>query len=977
MLGLTRRRGALVAVSAVALLPMVGPTTPATAAGEATISADAASTYQTNGVVWALAYAKGVVYAGGTFTRVRPPGSPAGTNETVRTNFAAFDAATGALLPCAPAFSGSGSSVRAITASADGNTVYVGGLFSTAGGIGVQNLAALDTASCTVNSSFHPAVNGWVRTIAVNSTGSTIYFAGEFPSVAGQPRGQNAAVTTAGALLPWAPNAVPPAGNSLYTSMRALTISADDSRVVLGGDFEELNGQPVHRLAIVDATSGATLNTFGGFIDPTSTVKALAHDDQNFYLGAEGTGGGVFDGRAAFNIYTGQLVWRDDCLGATLTVLPYNGVLYSGSHAHDCSATEGGYPDGARHHLLAQSIADKTLLPWFPNTNGGIGEALGPRALAMANGILWVGGEFTAVNGVAQQGLTRFTPKPDNNTPSPPTPTAASYAAGKVNVRWRTSVDNDDGTLTYQLYRDGGSTPIATVSGESRFWDRPQLSFVDTVTPGTFHTYRLTVSDANSTSALGGTVGVTAATTTSAYAQRVLADNPSTYWRLDDASGTYAADTSAGNNAGVFSGGLTYRQPGGVPGDSNTALVFDGTNGRVANWHLTTGPTTFSTELWFKTTTTSGGKLIGFGNASSGNAGSGFSWNYDRHIYMTNSGRLIFGNWVGFAATAASTTSYNDGAWHYVVATSGPAGMHLYVDGDEVGFNPNTNAQAYKGSWRLGNDNLNGWPNQPSSSAFAGSIDDVAIYDAQLTPEQVVTHFTGSPPPPPTSYPQAVTQSHPSLYWRLGEAAGATTADDAVNHVDGSYGASGVTLGAPGVVPNDSDTAATLAGTNTGVVSTSPFTNPSVYSEELWFKTTTTSGGKLIGFGNNPSGDSWNYDRHVYMTNNGQLIYGVWTGSATIITSPSSYNEGNWHYLVTTMGSGGMAMYVDGVQVGTNPNNVAQGYDGYWKVGGDNLNGWPSQPASSSFAGTIDEVAIYPTALTPATVAAHYQQVTG
>ena len=86
-----------------------------------------------------------------------------------------------------------------------------------------------------------------------------------------------------------------------------------------------------------------------------SVVKVLVKDSTNFYVGAEGTGGGVFDGRIAGVLATGAQVWKDVCLGATQALAVYQGVLYSGSHAHDCSQTPGGFPDGKRHHLLAQS----------------------------------------------------------------------------------------------------------------------------------------------------------------------------------------------------------------------------------------------------------------------------------------------------------------------------------------------------------------------------------------------------------------------------------------------------------------------------------------------------------------------------------------------------------------------------------------------------------------------------------------------
>ena len=78
-----------------------------------------------------------------------------------------------------------------------------------------------------------------------------------------------------------------------------------------------------------------------------------------------------------------------------------------------------------------------------------------------------------------------------------------------------------------------------------------------------------------------------------------------------------------------------------------------------------------------------------------------------------------------------------------------------------------------------------------------------------------------------------------------------------------------------------------------------------------------------------------------------------------------------------------MALYVDGQLIGTNSSSSAQAYSGYWRVGGDNLNGWnldpwgsdsqgTTQPHSYYFNGTIADVAVYPTALSATQVAAHY-----
>ena len=147
---------------------------------------------------------------------------------------------------------------------------------------------------------------------------------------------------------------------------------------------------------------------------------------------------------------------------------------------------------------------------------------------------------------------------------------------------------------------------------------------------------------------------------------------------------------------------------------------------------------------------------------------------------------------------------------------------------------------------------------------------------------------------------------------------------------------------------------------------------PQTFSVESWIKTTTTSGGRIVGFGNSQADQSGNYDRHIFMQNDGKVVFGVWTGSATTVTSGAALNDGKWHHLVATMVPGRSELFVDGVSQGTNTPTVAQGYDGYWRVGADNLNGWPNQPASRAMVGSIDEVAIYPVQLSSSDVQWHY-----
>ncbi|WP_431951658.1 LamG-like jellyroll fold domain-containing protein [Actinacidiphila sp. bgisy167] len=695
------------------------------------ITADPLPTWQTNGVVWAMAQQGGTVFAGGTFSTVRPPGSGGTTQSAV--NFAAFNAATGAPTSCRLSFTiGSGSAtVRALEVSPDGRTLYAGGWFNAVNGVGVSSLAAIDIASCTPIASFRPSFSATVRAIDVSD--DTVYVGGDFTSVAGQSRSRFAALTTGGALRPWNPNADKPG--------RAVQLSPDGGHVVLGGDFDTVGGTGSHALAVVDTGDGALTRAYPvGFIPATSVVKDLTADATAVFTANEGTGGGVFDGRIALNAGDFGQRWRDTCLGATQSVEVYKTVLYSGSHAHDCSSM-GAFPDQRRKHLLAQSVDDPKLLPWFPDTNDGIGEGIGPRVMTTASSggtdYLWVGGEFTTVGGAAQQGLTRFASGPDTGAPSVPEVNVASVRPGQVTVRWRSSLDLDDGTLTYRVYRNGSSTPVHTTTGSSLPWARPQLTFTDTtVTPGATYSYRVTASDGTNTSALSAAQSVTAASATQAYPARVLADGATLYWRYDEASGQFGADSSPGDDNAVYLNGPLYRQtPGAVAG--STAMGFNGSNDYAYSDARHARPSAYSIETWFKTTTTAGGKLIGFGDR---NVDDKLSGSYDKHIYMTDNGRLAFGVYSGGTRTITTTGAYNDGGWHHVVATQGSSGMRLYVDGALVGTDPTTGSQNYSGFWRVGGDSLTSWPNRPSSNFFAGQLDETAVYPSVLTAAQVADH---------------------------------------------------------------------------------------------------------------------------------------------------------------------------------------------------------------------------------------------
>ncbi|RYE17167.1 MAG: LamG domain-containing protein, partial [Sphingobacteriales bacterium] len=200
------------------------------------------------------------------------------------------------------------------------------------------------------------------------------------------------------------------------------------------------------------------------------------------------------------------------------------------------------------------------------------------------------------------------------------------------------------------------------------------------------------------------------------------------------------------------------------------------------------------------------------------------------------------------------------------------------------------------------------------------------------------------------------------------------------NDIEGTN--TGTLQNAPVAVTNRFGVAASayqLNGTSQYISTTNSYSNPSNFTISIWFKTNSTTGGKLIGFGSSRTGASGQYDRHIYMNNSGQIYFGVYPGSAITVNSAAAYNDNQWHLATATLSSTlGMALYVDGALVGSNSNTkTAENYTGFWKIGYDNLNGWPSAPSSTFFKADLDDVLIYNAALTAGEVATLYASPDG
>jgi trimeric autotransporter adhesin len=422
---------------------------------------------------------------------------------------------------------------------------------------------------------------------------------------------------------------------------------------------------------------------------PSSGITRLDSDSERFYgVGWHYGKGGTTEGSFAGSWSDGSLVWIEDCHGDTYDIHATPGAVYTASHKHYCG-NSGGFPQTTPwtyYHSMASTndvrgvntpdiygypdhpgTPRPEFLNWFPTTAVGTYTGQDQAAWTVTGNDEYVvyGGEFPRVNGTAQEGLVRYTLRssaPNKRGPvlqgAAINPNVRSLVPGSVRITMPGNHDQDDSLLTYRLHRGTQGTVVHEFQANARFWERKPTVWTDTdVQPGQQLRYRLEVVDPRGNIARSDWVSVTVATedTLGAYGAAVLGDGAQKYWRLGEST-TDVVDW-AGADDTVAGAGVTRGTAGALIDQPDTASRFSGSNdGRVISRELVQGPDTFSLEVWFKTTTTNGGKIAGFGNRASGDSGS-----YDRHIYLDRQGRLVFGVYPGlrgrFAAPWPSTTA--------------------------------------------------------------------------------------------------------------------------------------------------------------------------------------------------------------------------------------------------------------------------------------------------------------------------------
>jgi hypothetical protein len=341
--------------------------------------------WSVNGTGYTVLTVAGTTYVGGEFTHaVAPDGT-----RVARTNLAAFDAATGALITTFVA----NTDARVRGLATDGTRLFAVGNFTTVNGTARGRAAALDLVTGAVSPTFTASMNSDVYDVVV--AGESVYLGGGFTTVNGVSRRRLAAVDrTTGALDPSftvTPDAF----------VRSLALSASGDRLFVAGRHTTIGGVTLPRLAAIDL---ATRTVVGVPLDllADEVFDVIVSPDGAMVYGAVG---GAANLVGAWNTATGERLWYHRVDGDVQAVELAHGNLWFGFH--------DGAGGDTTVRLLAADASTGELLAFRPV----IDSFFGVWAIDATEGHLAIAGAFRTVAGVASRGVAHF---PFVGFPPPP-----------------------------------------------------------------------------------------------------------------------------------------------------------------------------------------------------------------------------------------------------------------------------------------------------------------------------------------------------------------------------------------------------------------------------------------------------------------------------------------------------------------------------------------------------------------------------
>ncbi|HEY7416181.1 MAG TPA: LamG domain-containing protein, partial [Ktedonobacteraceae bacterium] len=498
------------------------------------------------------------------------------------------------------------------------------------------------------------------------------------------------------------------------------------------------------------------------------------------------------------------------------------------------------------------------------------------------------------------------------------------------------------------------------------------------------------------------------------YASVILADNPIAYWRLEEQSPPTFRDQVAGRDM-TSTGTPVLTTQGALAGGPNTCATFDGTALQYLSNPFDAALNVvapFSVEVWCK---------LAYGSGVTSNYRALFS---TREIPSPYKGFTLF-SWLNTGAfniqwsNGSTLLTYghplvpNRDQWYHVVGYHNGTGGGVMVNGNFYATYTFAYVPATTGSQTIG---ISG---DLTSYRFAGSIDEVALYNYVLTPAQALAHYNAGLWYMPasefslpsteaitsvsprvqitvpvdigagaevsaidvadkTSYQQQILSEGPSAYWKCDELSGNKLVDQVSRRDLTLYGtppimnvSSPLSAGGGSAVGFIDDPAAQYAEYlyQQGTL----LARPAPISFEAWIRWDGNAVGQYRYFcGQFASGA---FRGVGFVKSSADQLYVFWGNGTAQLTRvmPTTMVVGKWYHCVFTHDGGNGRFYVNGVQISVaNPSQYAP------CTVADNT---PLRLASNTavapspaynVAGAYDEIAIYPYVLSQEQVQSHY-----
>ena len=425
------------------------------------------------------------------------------------------------------------------------------------------------------------------------------------------------------------------------------------------------------------------------------------------------------------------------------------------------------------------------------------------------------------------------------------------------------------------------------------------------------------------------------------------------YWKLDDASGTSAADASGNGNTGTLTNGPTW-----TTGQIGGAVNFDGADDRIqlADSVVFDFGGKGSWCNWFYTTTSQSTKFLFSQDVSSGRSNSTYKWgNYLTSSSGTLATYVRIGGTSYAAVGTAFSSGYYNGGWHHVCGTFDRSlasnRLKLYVDGVLSGSSNAADGDVDSGDWPT----IGTW----DTVGFQGSIDEVRLYGRTLSAEEVAKLYRQTAPDNPDTGLVG--------YWPFNgpDIAGTTAYDRS------GKGNNGTLTNGPTKTIGEVGQALNFDGNNDYI--SLPSTVPRVsgtFSISAWVNPSTltpATGGEAYVISDWLASGK-NYILRQYNSTI-ELLVGNGSTSQDASLYAGALSVGKWTHVVAVVNGTSHTLYIDGVNSG----QATGSYSGGVTANSMNIGGTNGGTVTALFKGSLDEVRVYNRALSASEIWGLYQ----